>query len=94
MLSEAMLSEALQETPDTMREKLQAFRDFDPDAYRHHGGVHRRLRDQTDGAVHPLGADVTSAPGVDSGRGGIGRLVASRALAQQTGRTPPGEKER
>jgi hypothetical protein len=36
---------------------------------------------------------VTSAPGADSGRGGIGRLVASRALAQQTGRTPPGVKE-
>jgi hypothetical protein len=34
MLSGAMLSEALRETPDTMREKLRRFRDGDPDAYR------------------------------------------------------------
>jgi hypothetical protein len=34
MLSEAIRLEALRETPDTMREKLQAFREFDPDAYR------------------------------------------------------------
>jgi hypothetical protein len=34
MLSEAARSEALRETPETMREKLRAFRDLDPDAYR------------------------------------------------------------
>jgi hypothetical protein len=34
MLSEAALSEAIHETPETMREKLWLFRDGDPDAYR------------------------------------------------------------
>jgi hypothetical protein len=34
MLSEAALSEALRETPETMREKLRQFRDSDPAAYR------------------------------------------------------------
>ena len=34
MLSEAVLSEALRETPETMREKLRLFRDGDPDTYR------------------------------------------------------------
>jgi hypothetical protein len=33
MLSEAVRSEALRETPETMREKLRAFRDLDPDTY-------------------------------------------------------------
>jgi hypothetical protein len=33
MLSEAALSEALRETPETMREKLRALRELDPDAY-------------------------------------------------------------
>jgi hypothetical protein len=34
MLSEAARLEALRETPETMREKLQAFRDLDPGKYR------------------------------------------------------------
>jgi hypothetical protein len=34
MLSEAVLSEAPRETPETMREKLRAFRELDPDKYR------------------------------------------------------------
>jgi hypothetical protein len=34
MLSVAALSEALQETPETMREKLRLFRGGDPEAYR------------------------------------------------------------
>jgi hypothetical protein len=34
MLSEAARSEALWETPDTMREKLRHFRQLDPDTYR------------------------------------------------------------
>jgi hypothetical protein len=34
MLSEAVLSEALRETPESMREKLRQFRDRDPAAYR------------------------------------------------------------
>jgi hypothetical protein len=33
MLSEAARLEALRETPETMREKLRAFRDLDPDTY-------------------------------------------------------------
>ena len=33
MMSEAARLEALLETPETMREKLQAFRDLDPDTY-------------------------------------------------------------
>jgi hypothetical protein len=34
MLSEAVLSEALRETPETMREKLRQLRDLDPGKYR------------------------------------------------------------
>jgi hypothetical protein len=34
MLSEAARLEALQETPDTMREKLRQLRDLDPGKYR------------------------------------------------------------
>jgi hypothetical protein len=34
MLSEAARREALQQTPETMREKLRQFRDSDPAAYR------------------------------------------------------------
>jgi hypothetical protein len=34
MLSEASRLEALQETPDTMREKLRQLRDLDPGKYR------------------------------------------------------------
>ena len=34
MLSAAARSAALEETPETMREKLRKLRDLDPDAYR------------------------------------------------------------
>ena len=57
------------------------------------GAVHRRLRDQANGAVHTLGADVTSAPGADSGRCGLRLSDTSRALARRRGGRRPGVKE-